>query len=331
MNMKVIIPKLVKYSIMDIGNATKQKSALKIYAAMWDIQKKRKNKEGYFPVPSTYLEAINKRYSDVVKKFIEDGILENYKYMKNDPELFDLDRKKVTKGYNPQLGICMKYRFKIDVSQGDSLDVDMENNRQKKWWNITYKSLEMLGYDDIKITRDGFGRRVHHNLTQIYKEELKNQGYSVIDAKCSQPRLLYLIMKQRGIIDEDYFNIFETNGDFYLYIVEKLDLTDRQQAKDLFMFWLNSSGYVPNYNIHNLFPDVSKFLKQLKNNHYKDSSSYMQREEAKIWIDDILENLPVNFGLTIHDSIIIKDRDVMKVLNYCKGKYPQIEFDVKEL
>jgi len=97
------------------------------------------------------------------------------------------------------------------------------------------------------------------------------------------------------------------------------------------MFWLNSNGYVQDVNIHKLFPEVSKFIKSLKNKNYKDAASFLQREEAKIWIDDLLENLPVDFGLTIHDSLIIRDKDAIKVLKYCKDKYPQIEFDVKEL
>lgn len=329
--MKIIVPKLVKYSLMDSGNITRQRNGLKIYAALYLLDK-RKNKDGFFPVPSTYLESINSKYYIIIKKLIEDGVIEYFKYRKVDPELFDLDRMKETKGYNKQLGICMKYRFLVDITKGDEVEVDMDSNRQKRWHKITYSSLQMLGYSNINITRDSFGRRVHHNLTQIYKEELKERGYCVIDAKCSQPRLLYLIMKERGLYDQNYFNIFENGQDFYLYLLEKdLHLEDRKDAKDLFMYWLNSSGYVPNYEIHRLFPEVSKFLSSLKNNHYKDSSAYMQREEARIWIDDLLENLPVNFGLTIHDSLIVRDKDAMKVLRYCKEKYPQIEFELGEI
>jgi hypothetical protein len=329
--MKIIVPKFVEYSLMNTGNSTRQKNALKIYAALWTKAKRRSNKDGYFPIPSTYLESINKRYSIIMKKLIEDGIIESYKFIKDDPELFDLDRKKITKGYNKQMGICMKYRFLIDINKGKEIDVDMDSQRTKGWWKKTYSSLQALGYKDIKISRDGFGRRVHHTLTQDYKTELTGQGLSVIDAKCSQPRLLYLIMKERGVIDDNYFHIFDNKEDFYSVLIEKLNEEDRQSSKDLFMYWLNSGGYVPNYDIHKLFPQASQFIKTLKNNHYKDASSYMQREEAKIWIDDLLENLPVPFGLTIHDSLIIKDRDVMKVLKYCKDKYPQIEFDIKEL
>lgn len=326
--MKVTLPKLVKYSTMDCGNKTRQRNALKIYAALYK-KARRKNKEGFFPVPSSYLEAINKRYKIIIDKFIEDGIIEFYSRPSIDPEnIFNTIEKKY---YNKSLGICMKYRFLIDISKGEEVEIDMKSNRQYNWYKITENSLIQLGYKEINILRDDFGRRLHHNLTQCYKEELSGKGYIVIDAKCSQPRLLYLMMKERGIVDDKYNYIFDNNIDFYSYIVDELELENRTDAKELFMYWLNSDGYVPNYNIHRLFPDVSRLLKTLKNKYYKDSSSFMQREEAKIWIDDILENLPFSFGLTIHDSLIIKDKDALKALKYCRDKYPQIQFEFTEL
>lgn len=326
--MKVTIPKLVKYSIMNAGNKTVQANALKIYAALYK-RSERRNSDGYFDVPSTYLKAINTRYYKIIDKFIEDGIIDYFKRAVQDEN--DIFTTNIKKYYNKNLGICMKYKFLIDVNKGEEVEVDMDNFRKSNWYKITHNSLLSLGYDDIKITRDDFGRRVHHNLTQTYKNELTNRGFSVIDAKCSQPRLLYLMMKNRDIVDETYNNIFDSGSDFYIYLVDKLQLEDRKQAKDLFMYWLNSEGYVPNYKIHNLFPKASQFIKTLKNKNYKDSSSTLQREEAKIWIDDLLENIPVKFALTIHDSLIVKDRDVLKVLKYCKDKYPQIEFDINEL
>lgn len=326
--MKIRLPKLVEYSIMNVGNKTKQASALRIYAALYN-REKRKNKDGYFDMPSEYLKNINLRYYSIIDKFIEDGIIDYYKRPVQDPN--DIFGTKIKKYYSSTLHISMKYRFLIDIENGNEIEVDMVNNKSKKWYKITEKTLTALGYDNIKISRDSFGRRVHHNLTQIYKEELSGKGFCVIDAKCSQPRLLYLMMKERGIVDERYNSIFDNGDDFYNHLIENLNEENRKSAKDLFMYWLNSNGYVPNYSIHKYFPIASNFIKTLKNKNYKDSASALQREEAKIWIDDLLENLPVQFGLTIHDSLIVRDRDAIKVLKYCKSKYPQIEFDIKEL
>jgi hypothetical protein len=138
-------------------------------------------------------------------------------------------------------------------------------------------------------------------------------------------------MKEKNILDANYNNIFSNDEDFYNYLVLELGLENRQAAKDLFMFWVNSSGYVPDYNINRLFPVASAFIKKLKNRNYKNSSSFLQRHEARIWIDDLLENIPVNFALPVHDSLIVRREDLKEVLQYCKGKYPELRFSSKEL
>ena len=319
--------KEVEDVIRTIGNKTIQRSALKVYAALYN-REKRKTAQGYFDIPSTYLKSINLRYYKIIDAFLEAGIIRYYERAIQGDTIFDTVYKKY---YNKNLGICMKYKFLIDIAVGREIEIDMENPNNKRWFELTKNTLINLGYSDFKISRDDFGRRVHHPAIYDYKQYLSGKGLSVIDAKCSQPRLLYLIMKERGIVDKNYNSVFESGDDFYLYLIGNLDIENREEAKKIFMFWLNSNGYVQDVNIHKLFPEVSKFIKSLKNKNYKDAASFLQREEAKIWIDDLLENLPVDFGLTIHDSLIIRDKDAIKVLKYCKDKYPQIEFDVKEL
>ncbi len=326
--MKIIIPNQIKESIKTIGNITLQKNAYKIYYALYKKEKRKNPKSGYFQIPSIYLKSLNLRYYRIIDKFINDGII---KYLEREVPTRDLTTKIKKKFYSTDKGICMYYKFLIDLTIGEEIEINFDNPNKKRWFDITRSTLECLGYDNIKIIRDDFGRRVHHNAIRDYKEYLSNKGLSVIDAKCSQPRLLYLLMKNKNIIDIEYFKIFESNKDFYYSIVSELDLFSRQEAKDLFMYWINANGYVPNNKIYSLFPITSKFIKDLKNKSYKDSSSYLQREEAKIWIDDLLENIPSNFALTIHDSLIIKTKESNKILDYCKEKYPQIEFELKEL
>jgi len=325
--MKIIVPKEVEDVIKVIGNITAQKNAYKIYAALY-MREKRKTGQGYFDMPSKYLESINKRYNRTINALLEAGIIRYYERAVQGDDIFTTIYKKY---YNKNLNICMKYKFLIDITIGSEMEIDMENPNNKRWFEITKNTLINLGYGEFKISRDDFGRRVHHPAIYDYRQYLSGKGLSVIDAKCSQPRLLYLIMKERGIIDENYNNIFDNGDDFYSYLIDNLDIEDREEAKKIFMFWLNSNGYVQDVNIHKLFPTVSQFIKSLKNKNYKDASSFLQREEAKIWIDDLLENLPVDFGLTIHDSLIVKNKDSNKILKYCKAKYPQIEFDIKEL
>lgn len=323
--MKVILPLEVINCISKIGNKTAQKNGYKIYAAL-ALMSKRQNKHGYFPVPSTYLEKINKRYGRALIALQEASIIKPFTRIEQHPKfLFESVEKRY---YNVSRGICKKYKFLIDITKGVIEEIDFDNNRKYRWYSIIESSMAELGYVG-KISRDTFGRRVHHPVIPIYKEDFKNKGFAIIDAKCSQPKLLLIIMKEKGITDKNYEVAFEV--DFYNYLVQNLNLTDRQQAKDLFMYFLNSSGYVPDYKIHILFPVVSKFIRTLKTKNYKDAASFLQREESKIWIDDLLENIPTNFALPIHDCLLVKDKEVYEILNYCKSKYENIDFEISFL
>jgi len=323
--MKIVIPEEVIDCISKTGNKTAQVSGYKIYAGLVRMNH-RKNMHGYFPCPSEYLEAINKRYIRTIKALKDAGILKPYtRSMQHPKDIFDSVEKRY---YNVNKGVCIKYKFLIDISKGRIVEIDFENKRKLKWYSIVESSINKLGYKGT-ISRDTFGRRVHHPAIATYKEDLKGAGFALIDAKCSQPKLLLNIIKAQGIVDANYERAFDI--DFYNYLVKELDLADRAQAKDLFMFWLNSSGYVPNYKIHILFPGASSFIKGLKSKYYKDASSYLQRIEAEIWIDDLLVNIPVDFALPVHDCLIVKDKDVYDVLAYCEGKYSDIDFQVSFL
>lgn len=332
--MKIKITDEIEKVISGLGNKTIQRSGLMIYAAMYSLNR-RKNKHGYFACNSAYLHSINSRYSRIVKAFIEAGIINYRENIKPHPT--DIFKSIRTKDYSVENKRSMRYKFLIDVSAGREIDVPLATNRKYRWYEIVANSLAYLGYEP-KIGRDSFGRRVHYPLIQHYKTELKNKGLWIIDAKTSQPRLLYTIMKERGIEDIRYNHIFENEIDFYLYIAEELCLDPlpgedgfRDAAKNLFPQWLNSSGYVSNNKIFQLFPVASAFIKSLKVNNYKDCASFMQREEAKIWIDDLLQNIPVDFALPVHDSLIVKAEDFNLVLGYCKDRHPEIRFDDREL
>lgn len=323
--MEIIIPNEVIDCISKIGNKTAQKSGYKIYAALLRMNK-RKNSHGYFPCPSEYLESINKRYTRTIKALMASGIIKPFTRQMPDPE--DMFKSIERRYYNVSRGVCMKYKFLIDTSKGRIEQVELENKRKFSWYATIESSLNELGYEG-SISRDTFGRRVHHPAIATYKKDLKEKGFALIDAKCSQPKLLLNIIKEKGIKDENYEKAFDM--DFYHYLVKELGLANRAQAKDLFMFWLNSAGYVPNYKIHILFPGVSTFIKGLKSKHYKDAASYLQRVEAKIWIDDLLANIPVAFALPVHDCLIVKDIEVYDVLDYCKAKYSNIDFQISFL
>ena len=332
-NIEFIVPKKIIDVVEKIGNKTKVKSAYKIYNVL-ARKSKYKNKEGWFEVPSLYLRSINGGYKSIIEYFIKNKIIEPLvKVYKPGEQHGDLFNSITRRSYYPQHNKCIHYRFnkKIDITQGEILKIEFENrNDDKRWYTLTKESLQRLGLPG-KISRDGFGGRVYHDLTSTYKDELHKKGFCVIDAQSSQPRLLYLIMKERGIRDENLFNIFENDLDFYMEMVSLFNMEDRDEAKKVFMFWAMGNGYTKGYNMWSHFPVACEFLKTVKGRNHKDSSRYLASKEAKIFVYDLLENLPTNFGLTIHDSIIVYKKDANKVLKYCKERYPDLRFKLEEL
>jgi len=321
--MKVKITQQAKQAINDMPfNTTVKKNAIKIWAGLY-MKSFLKNSVGYFPVPSTYLQSINKRYSTIINYFIEKELIKVF--LKPNIDENDIFNTIYTKSYNVDKGICMKYKFLVDFTNAEEIEVDMLTNRQTKWYSLLENSLLETGYEP-NITRDNYGRRCFHPAIKEYRTDFR--GWTVIDSVCSQPRLLYLYLKDKGIKDESFNDIFENNKDFYKEVAYTLDLENgRNDAKDLFMEWVNGNGYVKNYKIHMLFPIVSKFLKSIKSNNYKDSGSLLQRIESKIWIDDIMNHIPVDFAIPIHDAVILKDEDGDRVLTWLKNKYPDLRFE----
>ena len=333
MKVKITVPKQIEDLLPIVGNKTKQKALLKVYNALL-LKSKYKNKEGYFEVSSKYLKKVNGRAKSIIDILINNSIIDTLKREYNQGDKYGpqdiFTDKIVKKSYSTKYGICIRYKFLINTKVGNEYEIEFEDpKKDKKWYKILSSSLNILGYEHNKITRDQFGARVYHPLISDYKEELKDKGFCVIDAQTSQPRLIYILMKERGIVDEKYFSIFENDNDFYLELVSIFGLNNRKEAKDLFMHWALGNGYTKGYDFSLIFPKATKFLKSLKSTNYKDSSRYLSWRESRIFIDDLLENLPVSFGVPIHDSIIVFQKDANKVLKYCKDKYPELKFKME--
>lgn len=322
--MKLVVPDEVEKVILKIGNKAKQRSAYKLFAAICKMEILA-DKNGFFPLPSKYLQSVNRRYHTIIDAFVANGIIDYEHYYDFHP--ITLERVK-RRRYNVEKGICMRYKFLIDIEIGQVKEIEFENNRSCRWFEIIKQSLKELGYD-YKVSRVAFGRRVYYGLIQNYKNELKNRGLCLIDAKASQPKLLLLELRKNKIEDLNYEEAFE--NDFYNYLVDKLKLKSREEAKEIFMYFLNGNGYVPNSEIYYLFPKASFFLKSLKKDNYKNSSHNFQKIESKIWIDDLLNNIPVDFALPIHDCLIVKEEEAGLVLEYCREKYPEIDFVISHL
>ena len=311
---------------------------LKVYNA---LLYKRGKSDGYFNCPSAYLKKVSGQYNKVISLFTKYKVIDYQSYNNDESDIFNTRRKKY---YNTEKGICIRYKFLIDTEEGYDYDLNIDYSSlydNEKWYQKTRYSLLQVGFrlEDISIKRDNFSRRLHTNITGMvteyksYKNLLCCGDYYTIDAKTSQPRLLWIKMNEIGLQDKNLNYIFENGIDFYEYIMEYIpSLKDRDDAKELFASWVNGNGYLQDDKvaIRDIFPVVNTFIRNYKTSSYKNICRLLQNTEANIFIDDILNNIPLEFCLSVHDSIIVRKEDVDKALEWCSERRSDIEF-VKEV
>jgi len=329
---------------------------------------KKGNSNGYFSVPSEYLERVNQRYYKVIELLLEHKIIEFQSFTTDESDLFNPRKKPY---YNTEKGLCKRYKFLIDVETGYESDLDIDYTSlydSQKWYMKTRYSLFQLGFgpEELSISRDNFSRRLHTNITgnmgdgNSYKDFLSGGDYFTIDAKTFHPRLLWLLLKDREQNDENLSYIFENNIDFYDYILENVpsilrinnEMTksfmnmddyiydeehnksvERQIAKEAFMSWVNGTGYIDEdiRPITRLFPIANNYIRGYKSNNYKEMCRLLQYRETKIFIDDLLSNIPLEFCLTVHDSLVVRKEDKEAALKFCQDRYPELVFILEEI
>ena len=337
----------------------------KVYNAL--VYKKGKS-NGYFECSSAYLERVNQRYYKVIELLLDHKIIDFQSFNTDDSDLFDVRRKPY---YNTEKGLCKRYKFLINIEDGYESDLDIDFTSlydDKKWYTKTRYSLLQLGFqlEDLNISRDNFSRRLHTNITGnmgdgvSYKDFLSGGDYYTIDAKTCHPRLLWILLKEREQNDENLTYVFENNIDFYDYILEnvpsilrinnemnksfsKMDdyvydeqhikSVERQIAKEAFMSWVNGTGYVDEdiRPLTRLFPIANNYIRGYKSLNYKEMCRLLQYRETTIFIDDLLNNIPLEFCLTIHDSLVVRKEDKDIALEFCKNKYPELVFVEEEI
>jgi len=335
----MIIPKELDYVLKLQKRKDARERIKRVYQAL--LYKKGKI-NGYFQCPSNLLMKVSTKYNKVTKLLIEHGIITYQSFNEEQVDLFTTRRKKY---YNTENGTCMRYKFLIDVEDGyeDNSNIDYSKLYDKeKWYIKTRISLLHIGFgsEEINIKRDNFSRRLHTNITGnigdggSYKDLLSGGEYMTIDAKTCQPRLLWLHLKEIGLQDKNLNYIFENNIDFYQYIMDRIpSIQDRDDAKDVFVSWINGNGYMDAEKaiIKNIFETANYFMRNFKRVDYKNICRLLQYKEAKIFIDDILNEIPLDFTLTVHDSIIVKKEDAEKALKWCTERHPDIKFELQNI
>ena len=313
----------------------------------------RPDEKGYFDVPAKLLKKVRTNYKGYVNKIKKAGMLsvKTSNHLVRKPTKEDMFNQEFIKkeSYSTTYNQCKKYKFTLDDSLGYEEFIIEEKYCLPSWWRLLHKSLKALGIEGIRIGRDTFSRRVHHNLSarvedeQIesyekdnYKNYIKANYpglYTIIDAIACQPTLLPLVFT---IVDEAYKEAIES-PDFYLYIANQLALTGanrRDVAKSIFNTWAMSTHYLKS-PLNKLFPLITRFkILEVTKGGPKNMSKKMQRLEVKHFIDGGLNNiekdLGVHFCVTIHDSMIVENAVAQKVKEYMEAKTP-FKFKLEEL
>ena len=313
----------------------------------------RPDEEGYFDVPAEYLHKVRTNYKGYLEDMKKAGILlvKTSNHLVRKPTKEDMFNQEFIKKetYSTNYNQCKKYKFTFDDSLGFQELIIEERYSLPNWWRLLHRSLIALGIEDIRIGRDTFSRRVHHNLSArvedsqikwFEKENYKNYIranypglYTIIDAIACQPNLLPLLFTA---VDEAYKEAIES-PDFYVYIANQLELTGanrRDVAKSLFNKWAMATHYIKS-PLNILFPLITKFkIIEVTKGGPKNMSKKMQRLEVKYFIDNGLNNiekdLGIDFCVTIHDSMIVENAVAQKVKEYLEARTP-FKFKLEEL
>lgn len=339
MQVKILIPEELQKVLKSIKRKDKRNSLLEIYNALTykDVKYNKDDRNEIFPVPSAYLVKIRKHYNKYINILLDNNIIGYQSFNKGFKtiNLFE-DKLYNKKYYNTHTGECMRYCFNIDIENGIEQTIEVPDSlySDENWYQITIESLQEIKLP-IRIIRDSFSRRLHTTITSntgvegfdSYKTYLSAfGGYSSIDVKECQPTLLYLYFKDRVEIDDNY-----VIGKIYSQIN-----SDRDKAKKEFVTWLNAEIHNMPRHINKLFPELFNYIVNYKSrNGYKSLGAKLQRIESNIVIDDLLDNINreigVEFCLTVHDSLIVRNEDVDKVYEWVTNKYKELEFKKEEI
>ena len=316
---------------------------------------KNKDEDGYFYVPSKLMKAIRSNYKKYINDFKKAGIIEAKSrsftdFVHNPNNLFH-EELFVKESYSTDKNLCKKYRFLIDPSYGyKTINLESQFKPIVPWYIITERSLKALQVVDIRIGRDQFARRLHHNLSarvadvnQVIKDKKNYKNYiktyffgrySIIDAIACQPTLLPEVLKNT---DPNYREALDS-GDFYKWVANALQYQGaqgRDKAKRAYNLWAMNPRYIES-DLNKLFPMMTKKKLNLisQGSDKKIISRKLQSAEVKYFIDGALNNiekdLDIHFALTIHDSLIVENKYAETVEQYLLEHTP-FQFTIEKL
>jgi hypothetical protein len=195
-------------------------------------------------------------------------------------------------------------------------------------YNRNKYSVESINQKNIFYHFDSYGR-MHTNFTILKSFIRKNclliDGEETFekDLKNSQPLMIYKLIKESGssIVKSDeleLFGILVKGGNYYQYLIDKLNLENKNCAKHLtyqVFFGRNHSKSKHDKFFKFLFPSIHNYITAYKKEFgdYKSLAYTLQKMESSLIFNKIVKTIskidPEIKLITIHDSVICKYRD----------------------
>ncbi|CAM4389341.1 hypothetical protein [Flavobacterium terrigena] len=217
---------------------------------------------------------------------------------------------------------------------------------KKQMIDIMYnQALMNLKNGNYRAKRNQTNNRLDTNFTNMCSkmvDEICNQNNLIqIDLKNSQFAILsFMLQDKLHTSDFKLFKELSASGKLYEYIKDNLDLKDRKEGKNAAFEILFSSHKNTTANkkkLQELFQTVIAFIDNYKKENGDNNFAIkLQLMESKMFIDDIFMDLKKKkfFGLTKHDSVIVKAENEQEILElitaYFKAQNFDYELDIKK-
>lgn len=289
-----------------------RKSLILLYSVIlhqFGVQKKRdkkrkSNKRTFVPIGVNYFKkVVCHEYKKKLNFLIDNKFVRRKKKMVDDHKsgigLFDdsiwIDDYII--GYKP----C-SYTI-LELPKNDDPEVNFEFDFKRNiYTQKVINFLKFIGEDEIRISRDHYGYRLYHNLSNNYKKQLKGKGeFIYYDIKTSIPHQVKLKVQEIDLNDP-FIELF--NGDFYdnWNTTLNLEFSDRKKIKEHFskVLYGNKNHYSTEVK-NQLNKDFPLFNSLLK----KDLGRRMVMNETDLVLNKIVGQCPVDKILTIHDGFIV--------------------------
>lgn len=184
--------------------------------------------------------------------------------------------------------------------------------------------------------RNETNTRLDTNITNTpsYLVDLIKEDNDLVEIDMKNSQMVFLADSVSG--DEEDLKLFKTlshSGELYTYIMDKLSLKSKYEAKlrtfeVLFSSEKHNSALTKEF--FSLFPSLKTEINSLKKSMgYKNFAILLQKKEANLFIDGFYKKIKSEgmFCLTKHDSLIVKKEDLNVIMDMCCEEMNNLGFE----